>query len=161
MHCNISVFGGTMDVESIELCQYANYHIIMFVVCGPASIVFMCMAMAMIAYHRDDMNGQQQDTLDGCTSWAFTFFLLSAGFEGSFVLFVALVYLSLLLMVISKCIKIITIFVHPRSNAAVVAVMMVQEHHLVGIPAAAGVHAQGEAVIITGASVVESTCFYC
>ena len=160
MHCNISVFGGTIEVESIEMCQYANYHIIMFVVCGPASIVFACMAMAMTIYYREEMNGQQQDTFEGYTSWAITFFLLSAGFEGSFILFVALVYLTMLLMIISKCIKTLVFIIHPRLNA-VAAVITIQEHQLVGIPAAIGVRAQGTAVIITGGSVVESHCFCC
>jgi hypothetical protein len=160
MHCNISVFGGTVDVESVGTCNYINYHIAMLIVCGPASIVFTCMAVAMILYYGEEMNGEQQDTFEGYSAWAIVSFLLTAGFEGSFALLVVLFYLSMLLFSISKCLKKLISLIHPRSNA-VAAVIVTEEHHLVGIPSANTVPTEGAAVIIPGNAVVETHCFCC
>ena len=125
MNCNISVFGGqTFVVESVGMCNYANYHAVMFVVCG-----FMSIGMLLLTCVCSAFCGSVVDT-EGCGMWAVIFFFLMAGFEGSFLFFVAMVYLCLFWAILSEILK------HCRRRLTKVhPVTAVEEEEIVvGIP---------------------------
>jgi hypothetical protein len=147
MLCNISIVGAEqIEVESESMCNYVNYHVVMFVVCGVFSLIMMLVACVC--------PGPEAER-GGCVIWALVFFFLMAGFEGSIVLLIALEYLVMLFVIISKLSQYFrrrpATKVHPIPAAAVVEEVV----NVVGIPLSpGGTQAAQAAVEIVPASVV-------
>jgi hypothetical protein len=145
MYCNISMFGGqAFVVESSGMCNYANYHAVMLVVCG-----FLSVGMMLLACVGSACCGPAVD-IEGCVMWAAVFFCLMAGFEGSFLLFVAMVYVCLFWVILSRALR------HCRRRL-VHPVIAVEEDVVVGIPVP-GTTAAVAAVELVAGSVVEDSC---
>jgi hypothetical protein len=146
MLCNISIVGAEqIEVDSGSMCNYVNYHVVMFVVCGVFSLIMMLMACVC--------PGPEVDR-GGCVIWASVFFFLMAGFEGSIVILIALEYLVMLFVIISKlsqyCRR------RPAKVRPITAATVVEEVvNVVGIPLSpGGTQAAQAAVEIVPASVV-------
>jgi hypothetical protein len=144
MLCNISIVGAEqIEVESESMCNYVNYHVVMFVVCGVFSLIMMLMACAC--------PGPEVER-GGCVIWALVFFFLMAGFEGSIVLLIALEYLVMLFVIISK----LSQYCRRRpAKVRPIAAAVEEVVNVVGIPLSpGGTQAAQAAVEIVPASVV-------
>jgi hypothetical protein len=148
MLCNISIVGTEqIEVESGSMCNYVNYHVVMFVVCGVCSLIMMLMVCVCPV-----CCGPEVET-GGCVIWASVFFFLMAGFEGSIVILIALEYLVMLFVIIFNLLEYCRrrpAKVRPIAAAAVVEEVV----NVVGIPLSPGTQAAQAAVEIVPASVV-------
>jgi hypothetical protein len=81
------------------MCDYVNYHIVMFVACGLLSMCLACAALALKAYHGSNPTPQQEDSVEACSQWALTALVLTFGFEGALILFYAIGFVTIAGMV--------------------------------------------------------------
>jgi hypothetical protein len=82
--CNITLVGGTVGVESRALCDYANYHVLMFIFCGTLSALLMLAAVVIILCH--GIEGNEND-IHCFAKWSFICCFHSIGFEGDLACF--------------------------------------------------------------------------
>ena len=152
--CNISIFGGgTIEVDSKSMCNYVNYHAVMFVLCGIFSMMMMfltCLCPVCC--------GPAVET-DGCVMWAVVFFLLMAGFEGSIVMCIILEYVLLIFLCLSK----IPGYFRRRHLAKVhpITAVVKEEVVAVGIPIPSTRAVAAVEVVAAGVVVVETSSSCC
>jgi hypothetical protein len=98
--CNVSFFSGSFDTDSRTLCDYANYHVFMFVVCGTAAVSFLFMALFLVMRYGRNPAPDEAEQCERCAWWGLVFLGHMGGFEGALALFyvcvVAVMFYSLL-----------------------------------------------------------------
>lgn len=85
--CNITLILATIETESTSLCDYVNYHMVMFVMCISVSAILLSISVISIAYYGPNATPQQIDSIERCTKWALAMLLLSFGVDGAFIVF--------------------------------------------------------------------------
>ncbi len=124
--CNITFVSDSVAVASHVLCDYANYHVFMFVFCGTLSALLMLAAVVVLLCRGIEGN---RDDIHCFANWSFICCFHSVGFEGALACFYILVivvisyslmtHLSLLVCAASlACLKLIRRSGR-RSNAVV------------------------------------------
>ena len=88
--CNITIIGGYIEVETVALCNFVNYHAFMLSVFGPASLFFLLFTMFLLACNRC----VPTDSVEQCCKAGLVCFFLSCGLES----WLAFVYLALLIL---------------------------------------------------------------
>jgi hypothetical protein len=125
--CNIMLVSGSVAVESRALCDYANYHVFMFLFCGSISVLLMLIAGIMV-YCRSG-----REVVNFFAKWSLIFCCHAIGFEGALVCFylamVVVVVYSLLTFVGSLTYPVYVISVIARSRHSN-AVVSIEEHHV-------------------------------
>ena len=100
--CNMTVFGGRAYVDSVDLCNYINYHIAMAVVCGAVSLSFSLMSVLVCVHACCNLDNTQKETVMHCATWALVFAMLSLGFEGGIALLIVSWYLLIIVVLVHK-----------------------------------------------------------
>ena len=85
--CNITFIYTTVSTEYASVCDFANYHMFMFVMCVSVSAVLLSISVASILYYGSNATPQQIDSIERCTRWAMVMLLLSLGVDGAFIVF--------------------------------------------------------------------------
>ena len=146
--CNISIVGTEqIEVESGSMCNYVNYHVVMFVVCGVFSLIMMLMVCVCPVCCGPEVE------INGCAMWASIFFVLMAGFEGSILICIALEYLVVFFVVVTKLLAYCRR--RPAKVRPIAAAAVVEHVDVVGIPLSPGTAQAAQAAVeIVPASVV-------
>ena len=85
--CNITFISATVETESASLCDFLNYHMVVFVMFVSVSAILLFISVVSIVYHGPNATPQQIDSIERCTRWAMVMLLLSFGVDGAFVVF--------------------------------------------------------------------------
>jgi len=126
--CNISFLSGSFDTYSRTLCDYANYHVFMFVVCGFAAAAFLFMALCLVMRYGCNPAPDEAEQCERCAWWGLVFLGHMGGFEGALALFyvcvVAVMFYSLLSFLVREVWRTSALVLRmhrtvllPRSNA--------------------------------------------
>jgi hypothetical protein len=102
--CNITFISATIETETISLCDYANYHMIMFVLCITVSGMLLLLSVASILYYGPDATPEQIDSIERCTRWALVMLLLSFGVDGAFIVFYLVCFVLVFLTTTVICV---------------------------------------------------------
>ena len=103
--CNVSFFSTSFEVESRSLCDYANYHVFMFVVCGMSAAMFLLMAMCLVMVYGRNPAPDEAERCERCAWWGLVFLAHMGGFEGALALFYVCVVAVMLYSFVSFCLR--------------------------------------------------------
>ena len=99
--CNVTFMFSSIETESWSMCSYFNYHMVMLVVCGSISVVFVLMALFSLVFHV--AGSQQTESIEKCVRWALIMLFLSLGFDGAFALFYLLFFVMIFVTAVNFC----------------------------------------------------------
>jgi hypothetical protein len=94
--CRLIFTSKEIELESRALCEYLNYHLVMFVLCGSMSFALMCVVLVLIIRFGRNMTPEQEVIIELFTKKAFVFCIMALGLEGA----VALCYVIFFCLVI-------------------------------------------------------------
>ena len=83
--CNVTLVRVVANVESLSMCGYVNYHVLMLLVFGACSLLFVLVAALKIVWYGPGIDAEQAQSVRQYVWWAFGCLMLMPGFEFVFV----------------------------------------------------------------------------
>jgi hypothetical protein len=103
--CYIFLIGYSVEMESLTMCDYTNYHVFMFVVCGMIAMLLMLTALFLVWRYGRFPYPDETELCERFAWWALVFLTLMTGFEGALALFYICIVSVLLYKFLSFCVQ--------------------------------------------------------